>query len=115
MAHPQYTPAQVLETARRAEADGQFDYADQAFRHILDVFPTSPEATLAREAITNRQKFTNGSAEQQLAQSPGLSDPLQSPGQLSPQAQSNGQPAPLPLSSSEWQPESQVLVAQLLQ
>ena len=96
MAQPQHTPAQVLETARRAEADGQFDYADQAFRHILEVFPTSPEAGLAREAVANRQQYSNGAGERLQDRAPNLAEPAQSQARIPQQTPAPGQPSPLP-------------------
>lgn len=98
MAQPQYTPAQVLETARRAEAEGQIDYADQAFRHILEVFPTSQEAAIARDAIAKRQYQTNGTADHHRARSPSLTEALQAPSQshVTPRSTISGNPSPLP-------------------
>jgi hypothetical protein len=48
---PQFTPAQVLNAARRAEAEGKLDYAAQFYRHIVDYFGASPEAQDAREGL----------------------------------------------------------------
>ena len=98
MAQPQYTPSQVLETARRAEAEGQIDYADQAFRHILEVFPTSQEAAIARDAIAKRQYLPNGSSDLHPTRTPSLTEALQAPlqSQAPPQATIPGNPSPLP-------------------
>lgn len=96
MAQPQYTPAQVLETARRAEADGQIEYADQAFRHILEVFPSSREAVLAREAIANRQQIHNAAVDRLQNKATSLSDALQPQTRVPPQATITNHQAPLP-------------------
>lgn len=48
---PQFTPAQVLNAARRAEAEGKLDYAAQFYRHIVDYYGASPEAQDAREGL----------------------------------------------------------------
>ena len=38
----QYTPAQILDLGRRAEADGRQDYALQLFRHLAEHYPGDP-------------------------------------------------------------------------
>jgi hypothetical protein len=48
---PQFTPAQVLNAARRAEAEGKLDYAAQFYRHIVDYYAASPEAHDARDGL----------------------------------------------------------------
>jgi hypothetical protein len=48
---PQFTPAQVLNAARRAEAEGKLDYAAQFYRHIVDYYAATPEAQDAREGL----------------------------------------------------------------
>lgn len=47
----QYSPAQILAAARRAETDGRREYALQFFHHLTEQFPESQEAAAAREAI----------------------------------------------------------------
>lgn len=47
----QFTPDQILEAGRRAEAQGQFDYAVQFYRHLTENHPRSTEAGFAREAL----------------------------------------------------------------
>jgi hypothetical protein len=42
---PQFTPAQILEAGRRAEAEGKIDYAVQFYRHLTDHYARAPEAT----------------------------------------------------------------------
>jgi len=69
----QYTPVQVLQAARRAEAEGQMDYALQFYRHLVEQHSSSPEAQEAREGlfriaewrwgearVTRRQEGANG-------------------------------------------------------
>jgi hypothetical protein len=41
----------VLEAGRRAEAQGQVDYAVQFYRHLIDYYPASGEASSARDAL----------------------------------------------------------------
>ncbi|MEM9358985.1 MAG: hypothetical protein AAGB04_22615 [Pseudomonadota bacterium] len=96
MAQPQYTPAQVLETARRAEANGQLDYADQAFRHIIEFFPSSPEASMARDAIASRQQFQSTAGDRLQDRPLGANDGLQQQSRIPPQATVTSQPSPLP-------------------
>jgi hypothetical protein len=47
----QYTPLQVLQAARRAEAEGKMDYALQFYRHIVENHASSPEAQESREGL----------------------------------------------------------------
>jgi len=47
----QYTPLQVLQAARRAEAEGKMDYALQFYRHIVENHATTPEAQESREGL----------------------------------------------------------------
>lgn len=48
---PQFTPTQVLDAGRRAEAEGKIDYAIQFYRHLTDHYSFTPEAAGAREAL----------------------------------------------------------------
>ena len=48
---PQFTPAQLLESGRRAESEGRIDFAIQFYRHLTDHYAPSPEAQVAREAL----------------------------------------------------------------
>lgn len=50
-AKPQFTADQILEAGRRAEAQGQLDYAIQFYRHLTDHHASAPEAQSAREAL----------------------------------------------------------------
>jgi len=69
----QYTPVQVLQAARRAEAEGKMDYALQFYRHLVEHHGMTPEAQEAREGlfriaewrwgearVTRRQEAANG-------------------------------------------------------
>jgi hypothetical protein len=47
----QYTPVQVLQAARRAEAEGKMDYALQFYRHLVEHHSTAAEAQEAREGL----------------------------------------------------------------
>jgi hypothetical protein len=47
----QFTADQILEAGRRAEAEGQSEYAVQFYRHLTDHHPSSAEASAAREAL----------------------------------------------------------------
>jgi hypothetical protein len=48
---PQFTPFQLLEAARRAEADGHIEAAFQFYRQTADQFAYSLEAAEAREGL----------------------------------------------------------------
>jgi hypothetical protein len=69
----QYTPVQVLQAARRAEAEGKMDYALQFYRHLVEHHGMTAEAQEAREGlfriaewrwgearVTRRQEVVNG-------------------------------------------------------
>ena len=47
----QFTPAQILDAARRAESDGRTDYALKFYGHLVEQFPNSPEGVAASEAL----------------------------------------------------------------
>lgn len=47
----QFTPDQILEAGRRAEAQGQTDYALQFYKHLMEHHAASTEAAAAREAL----------------------------------------------------------------
>jgi hypothetical protein len=51
-AKQQFTADQILEAGRRAEAQGQSEYAVQFYRHLTDHHPSSAEASVAREALS---------------------------------------------------------------
>jgi hypothetical protein len=48
---PQFTPQQLLEAGRRAEADGQVDAAVQFYRHLTDYYGFTAEAAEARNGL----------------------------------------------------------------
>lgn len=111
----QYTPVQVLQAARRAEAEGKMDYALQFYRHIVEHHGTSAEAQEAREGlfriaewrwgearIARRQEaggangYGGGHANTQRvapAPSPAASAVAPAPGASAATAQANAQPA----------------------
>jgi hypothetical protein len=85
----QYTPAQVLQAARRAEAEGKMDYALQFYRHLVEQHGATSEAQEAREGlfriaewrwgearIARRQEGSPGG---QFAQGVGAASPQQPP------------------------------------
>ena len=58
----QYTPVQVLQAARRAEAEGKMDYALQFYRHIVEHHGSSAEAQEAREGLFRIAEWRWGEA-----------------------------------------------------
>jgi hypothetical protein len=58
----QYTPVQVLQAARRAEAEGKMDYALQFYRHIVEHHGTAAEAQEAREGLFRIAEWRWGEA-----------------------------------------------------
>jgi hypothetical protein len=53
----QFNPAQVLDAGRRAENDGRVGYAIQFYRHLTDQHAGSPEAAIAKEALTRLAQY----------------------------------------------------------
>ncbi|HEY7690505.1 MAG TPA: hypothetical protein VH835_17525 [Dongiaceae bacterium] len=47
----QFTPSQILEAGRRAEAEGRTEYAVQFYRHLIDHHGGAPEAEAAHDAL----------------------------------------------------------------
>jgi hypothetical protein len=47
----QYSPEQLIEAGRRAEATGQFGYAQQFYRFLAEQFPQTAEGQEARDAL----------------------------------------------------------------
>ncbi|HXF53512.1 MAG TPA: hypothetical protein VNK52_05250 [Hyphomicrobiaceae bacterium] len=47
----QFTPSQILEAGRRAEAEGRTEYAIQFYRHLVDHHGSAPEAEAAHDAL----------------------------------------------------------------
>jgi hypothetical protein len=50
-ASPQFTPAQLIESGRRAEAEGRPDLAVQFYRHLTEHFADAVEAAEAHGAL----------------------------------------------------------------
>ena len=50
-ASPQFTPAQLIESGRRAEAEGRLDLAVQFYRHLTEHFAEAVEAAEAHGAL----------------------------------------------------------------
>jgi hypothetical protein len=48
---PQFTPRQLLDAGRRAEAEGNLDHAIQLYRHLTDHYAYTAEATEARNGL----------------------------------------------------------------
>ncbi len=48
---PQFTPRQLLDAGRRAEAEGKLDHAIQLYRHLTDHYAYTAEATEARNGL----------------------------------------------------------------
>ena len=50
---PQFTPAQVLDAARRAEGEGRTEFAMQFYRHLVTNFPGTQEAAAADAGLAH--------------------------------------------------------------
>jgi hypothetical protein len=48
---PQFTPRQLLDAGRRAEAEGKLDHANQLYRHLTDHYAYTAEAAEARNGL----------------------------------------------------------------
>ena len=48
---PQFTPRQLLDAGRRAEAEGKLDQANQLYRHLTDHYAYTIEAAEARNGL----------------------------------------------------------------
>lgn len=48
---PQFTPRQLLDAGRRAEAEGKLDHANQLYRHLTDHYAYTTEAIEARNGL----------------------------------------------------------------
>lgn len=59
---PHYTPVQVLQAGRRAEAGGRPDYAIQFYRHLVTHHPASPEGLEARGSLDRLTDFSRSEA-----------------------------------------------------
>jgi hypothetical protein len=58
----QFTPVQVLQAARRAEAEGKMDYALQFYRHLVEQHGSTPEAQEARDGLFRIAEWRWGEA-----------------------------------------------------
>jgi hypothetical protein len=88
----QYTPVQVLQAARRAEAEGKMDYALQFYRHIVEHHGTSVEAQEAREGLFRIAEWRWGEARVARRQEAGIGNPAGNP---TPNSPSSGGPSPV--------------------
>jgi hypothetical protein len=83
----QFTPTQVLQAARRAEAEGKMDYALQFYRHLVEQHGHSPEAQEAREGLFRiaewrwgEARLARGREEAATGQGPAAATPPPTPG-----------------------------------
>jgi hypothetical protein len=104
----QFSPGQILEAGRRAENDGRVGYAIQFYRHLTDNHNWSPEAAVAKEALTRLANFrpagdapTSGG----LAQQPPAPQQQSWPGNVQ-GGPGNGHGAPAPGSANGARPAS---------
>jgi hypothetical protein len=74
----QYTPVQVLQAARRAEAEGKMDYALQFYRHLVEHHAMTAEAQEAREGLFRIAEWRWGEARVTRRQDGGNGQPPQS-------------------------------------
>ena len=58
----QFTPVQVLQAARRAEAEGKMEYALQFYRHLVEHHVSTQEAHEAREGLLRIAEWRWGEA-----------------------------------------------------
>lgn len=58
----QFTSVQVLQAAKRAEAEGKMDYALQFYRHLAEQHGSTPEAQEAREGLFRIAEWRWGEA-----------------------------------------------------
>ncbi len=77
----QFTPVQVLQAARRAEAEGKMDYALQFYRHLVEQHGSAPEAQEAREGLFRIAEWRWGEARVARAREGGSSSAPQPPQQ----------------------------------
>ena len=71
----QYTPVQVLQAARRAEAEGKMDYALQFYRHLVEHHGMTAEAQEAREGLFRIAEWRWGEARVTRRQEAGNAPP----------------------------------------
>ena len=56
----QFSPAQILHAARRAEAEGRDEYALQFFQHLSEYYGTTPEGRAANDAVARVNQRLQG-------------------------------------------------------
>lgn len=66
---PQFTPGQILDAARRAEAEGRLEFALQFYRHIVEHHGAAGEAFEARDSF-QRLLQQQRAAEAQMRRGP---------------------------------------------
>jgi hypothetical protein len=88
----QYTPVQVLQAARRAEAEGKMDYALQFYRHIVEHHGTAIEAQEAREGLFRIAEWRWGEARIARRQEAAVANGYSGQGGQSVQSVQSGQP-----------------------
>ncbi len=91
----QFTPVQVLQAARRAEAEGKMDYALQFYRHLVEQHGGAPEAQEAREGLFRIAEWRWGEARvarnREVANGGSAQQPQQPPQSQTPPAPPSGQ------------------------
>ena len=83
----QFTPAQVLDAGRRAEAEARVEYAVQFYRHLVDHYPGSAEAAAAQSGLSRLGGASNG------AGGGGLNGRLAQAGGFGPDPRHDGPPS----------------------
>lgn len=109
----QFTPAQVLEAGRRAEAEGRAEYAVQFYRHLVDHYPGSSQAAAALAGLSRVGLGSNGGLNGRLAQASNMaagttagSDPVTGPPSGPPSLPNPfGTPRPPDPGFGQWQSE----------
>ena len=87
----QFTPVQVLQAARRAEAEGKMDYALQFYRHLVEQHGTTAEAQEAREGLFRIAEWRWGEARVARSRESGGAGQAAQPSAQAPSPPSGGQ------------------------
>lgn len=87
----QFTPVQVLQAARRAEAEGKMDYALQFYRHLVEQHGTTAEAQEAREGLFRIAEWRWGEARVARSRESGGAGQAAQPSAQAPSQPSGGQ------------------------
>jgi len=82
----QFTPVQVLQAAKRAEAEGKMDYALQFYRHLVEQHGNTAEAQEAREGLFRIAEWRWGEARVTRGRDAGNQGAGNAPGGQQPQA-----------------------------